>query len=367
MMKKIYLFLIPSFLTVLIMSPFCSFIWNKNSSKVTDSNYSTMKKVDYTNDQNKNTGEIDRYLQQIHFNGVVLVRKNEENILNKGYGYRDIQKQLQNTSNTYYPVGSISKYFVSTLLMQLNEEGKISFNDPISKYIPEFPNGSKLTLFHLISHTSGIKREKELFNPISSTGLIKKIVKSNAHYKPLNKWDYNDTNYILLAYVIEKVTGIPYGEYIKRHIFDKANITEIGQGNDFYKKGNHALGYLLIQSKNNPKQLRIPNFNYLLGCGDIYSTVSGIQKMDEALISNKLILAKSFTQFIKPYQNHYAYGIYNKGKYLYNHGVVPGINCVNVFDPVSKTYVIVFSNSQIMKPNTFAIAMNLFKLVNKIS
>ncbi|MES9685346.1 penicillin-binding protein [Bacillus sp. AFS001701] len=367
MMKKFYLFLIPSFLTILIMSPFYRFFWNKNFSKVTVSDYSTLKNVDFSNDQNKNTKEIDRYLQQIHFNGVVLVKKNEENILNKGYGYRDIQNQLQNTPNTYYPVGSISKFFVSTLLMQLKEEGKISFNDPISKYIPEFPNGSKLTLFHLISHTSGIKREKELFNPISSTDLIKKIVKSNAHYIPLNKWDYNDTNYILLAYVIEKVTGTPYGEYIKTHIFDKANMSEIGQGNDFYKKGNHALGYLLIQTKNNPKQLRIPNFNYLLGCGDIYSTVSGIQKMDEALISNKLIMGKSFTQFTKPYQNHYAFGIYNKGKYLYNHGVVPGINCMNVFDPVSKTYVIVFSNSQKVKPNTFKIAMNLFKLVNKMS
>ncbi|WP_088014934.1 serine hydrolase domain-containing protein [Gottfriedia acidiceleris] len=363
-MKKIYLLLIPSFLTVLLISPLCSFIRNKGSSKVTVLHHSTMNKVDFTKNQNKNAREIDRYLQQIHFNGVVLVKKSEENVLKKGYGYRDISNKLQNTPNTYYPIGSISKFFVSTSLMQLNEEGKISFNDPISKYVPNFPNGSKLTLFHLISHTSGIKRQKELFNLISSTNLIKEIVKSNVHYKPSNKWDYNDTNYILLAYVIEKITGISYGEYIKTHIFDKVNMTEIGQGNDFYKKTNHALGYSLIQSKNNPEQLQIPNFDYLLGCGDIYSTVSGLQKMDEALISNKLILGKSLTQFIKPHQHHYAYGIYNKGKYLYNHGVVPGINCMNVFDPVSKTYVIVFSNSQKVKPNTFDIAKNLFKIIN---
>ncbi|QKE74050.1 beta-lactamase family protein [Arthrobacter citreus] len=360
-MKKFYLLVITCFF--IVMLPLCSFIWHKSPTKAKVSSHFKEGKTEFSTNKNKNTRVMDTYLRQIHFNGVVLVSKNEENIFKKGYGYRNVTSQLPNTPNTYYPVASISKFFVATSLMQLNEKGLISFNDPISKYIPNFPNGSKLTLFHLISHTSGIKLQKELFNTISSTNLIKQIIKSNSQYKPLNKWDYNDANYMLLAYVIEKVTGKSYGENVKTNIFDKAKITEIGQGNDFYKKENHAIGYKLIQTNSEPKQLRLPNFSYLLGCGDIYSTVTGIQKMDEALLSHKLISNKSFVQFIKPYQHHYAFGIYNKGGYVYNHGVFRGIDCINVFDPISKTIVIVFSNSQKMKPITLDVAMKLFKLV----
>ncbi|WP_235822168.1 serine hydrolase domain-containing protein [Gottfriedia luciferensis] len=371
-MKKIYLLLVLSIITAIIYFPLSSLSSihrafsnerNNYSSEQTNANKSDSVSIN-NKIGNKNSDEVDQYLQQIHFNGVVLVKKRGTTILMKGYGYRDLENNLPNTTGTYYPIGSISKFFVSTSLMQLHERGLISFNDPISKYIPNFPNGSKLTLFHLISHTSGIKAQKELNKTVSSTDLMNKIVKTNRHYKPVFKWDYNDTNYMILAYVVEKVSGMSYGEYVNKHIFEHGNINEIGQGNNFYKNENIAKGYHLIQYTIATNPLRIPNFSYLLGCGDIYSTVTGIQKMDEAIISNKLFSKTSFSQFAKPYQHHYAYGFYNEGKYLYNHGVVPGIDCMNVFDPVSKTYVVVFTNSQKMQPTTFDIAMKLLKTVN---
>jgi CubicO group peptidase (beta-lactamase class C family) len=311
------------------------------------------------------SNKINELLERIHFNGVVLVNKNGEDVIKKGYGYRDIANKLPNSPDTNYAVGSISKVFVATSLMQLKEKGLISLNDPITKYIPNFPNGSKLTLFHLMTHTSGIKGEKELYNSISTKNLINKIILLNKGYQPIFNWKYNDTNYVLLAYVVEKVTGMSYQDYLKSHVLNRANIDQLGVGDHFYQLSDRAKGYRLILNNNQtPHSVAMPNFSYMLGCGDIYGTVSGLLQMDEALVSNKLISEDSFKQMTTPFKHSYGYGLYNKGKFLYNHGVLPGVDCMNIFDPKSKTFVILFTNSQKMKPNTLKVGATILNLVS---
>src|SRR5579875_2119164 len=140
-----------------------------------------------------NAPSIDQYLKSLNFNGSVLVVKNGTVLLNKGYGYADMETKRANNSATVFYIGSITKVFISTAIMQLQEKGLLNIHDPLSKYIPDFPNANKITLYHLLTHTSGIPEHDETTEPISHNDLIKKIAKGHLRFRPGTGWLYSDS------------------------------------------------------------------------------------------------------------------------------------------------------------------------------
>ena len=110
------------------------------------------QQIDYASISQK----LDQYLVGKQFNGTVLVTDKEHVILNKGYGYADVQNKIENTPQTKYRIGSITKTVVATSILQLQEQGKLNIQDNVNKYIPSFPENKNITLYHLLTHTSGL-------------------------------------------------------------------------------------------------------------------------------------------------------------------------------------------------------------------
>lgn len=286
--------------------------------------------------------EIDQYLTKIGFNGSALMIKDQKIMLNKGYGYANFEKKIPNQANNYYFIGSISKVFVSTSIMQLQELGKVNVSDPLSKYIPTFPNGKAIKLFNLLTHTSGIPEHSQTSEQITHEELMKKISQGTLLFQPGTKWNYSDSNYSILAYIVEQVSGEPYEQYVKKHIFDKAHMNYTGFGKDFSNPEQLSIGYKYKQ--NQLIMSTIPNMSQLYGCGDIYSTPFDMYLFDKALFSGKLISKESLKTFFTPFKRDYAFGMYsNPGSYS-NHGVLSGYNCLNSFSKQGNKYVILFSN-----------------------
>jgi CubicO group peptidase (beta-lactamase class C family) len=292
------------------------------------------------------SARLEQYLRSSNFSGTALIKKDGKFLINRGFGLQDKNGNTPNTINTQYLIGSITKSFVSTAFMQLEEKGLVKVNDPVSKYIPSFPYGKTITIYDLLTHSSGIPLRNETSAQMTPEQLVNSIGKHTKYlmFKPGNGWYYNDANYCLVGYIVEKVSGEPLDQYIQEHILNPANMTNSGFGNSFYQSADHSTGYKQI----NGVWIKpvVPSFTQLYGCGDIYVTAEDMMKFDEAINTGKLISAKSRDLIFTPKFHSYGMGWYITNQFVFSHGVVPGWNGINSYSPENNEYVILLSNYQ---------------------
>ncbi|MDM5189749.1 serine hydrolase domain-containing protein [Bacillus sp. DX4.1] len=290
--------------------------------------------------------KLDQYLQEKGFNGTVLVADKNHIVLNKGYGYADVQNKIENTPQTKYRTGSITKMTISTSILQLQEKGKLNIQDNVNKYIPSFPMEKNITLQQLLTHTSGLpSKGTGKVNAASRLDLVTWIGKQKVDFPPGTGWGYTDYNYMVLAYIVEKVSGQPIDKYIKEHIFVPAGMHETGMGNQVPGDVNFSKGY----KQKEQKLVLAPKLamNWLYGCGEMYTTATDMKKLDEAIMSGKLFSSQSLQQMITPPSGrNYGFGFYVNPDYYHNHGVVAGWNTFNNFNWDHQIFVILFSNVQ---------------------
>jgi CubicO group peptidase (beta-lactamase class C family) len=291
---------------------------------------------------NSDSDIIEEHLKNLNFNGSVLVIKDNKVVINKGFGYANFEKKIPNTLETEFYIGSITKVFIATSIMQLQEHGKLNITDPLSKYIPHFPNGKQIKLYYLLTHTSGIPQHSEPSEKISHDDLIKKIEKEHLMFKPGTNWYYSDSNYSILGYIVEKISGEPLDHYVKENILNIAGMTHTGFGESFYNERSVSNGYKQYRDKMISPLL--PDMSQLFGCGDIYSNTFDLYLFDKALYTGKLLSQNSLKQFFTPFKHNYALGL-DVGPDLYSdHGVVPGWNCFNSFSKNGDAFTILLSN-----------------------
>jgi CubicO group peptidase (beta-lactamase class C family) len=302
------------------------------------------------------------YLISKHVVGSVAIVKNKQLTFNEGVGFSDIKNRTVNQSATTFPIGSITKVMVATSIMQLQEKGKLSIQDPVSKFIPSFPNGRDIKLFHLLNHTSGIK------SPLFHQGvrlpkdIIKRIEKRPVAFPAGAEWDYNDINYLVLGVIVEKVAGTSLHTYIQKNIFDKASMRHAGfitrkKPDDF-----HAIGYTRIAGHMiKSKQLNTP---FLFGCGDIYATAHDLILFDEALMAGKLVTERSLEEMLTPGpKSTYGLGLYISGDRVFSRGVLSGWESLHVYFN-DKTSIVILLNVRDKKINIHQVANNLYKIMN---
>jgi len=186
---------------------------------------------------------MDEKAADIQFNGSVLVAKDGQILFSKGYGFSDHEKQIQNSSDTLYNIASLTKSFIAVSILQLEEQQLLSTNDPLSKYISDFPDGNLIRIHHLLSHSSGIPEILKVLDsgkPYTPNDIINLMKEKQLDFKPGSKYSYSNTGYLILGYILEKVSGVSYPDYVKQHIFDPANMknTYVGKG-----EGLVAVGY----------------------------------------------------------------------------------------------------------------------------
>ena len=169
---------------------------------------------------------INSYVKMNQFSGSLLIAQNDQIIINKGYGMANWDYEIPNNPQTKFRIASLTKQFTAMAILMLEEKGLLDLNDPLTKYISDYPNGNKIKILHLLTHTSGIPDHTELpdFNQerrVYPYDVIKTIVtfkNKPLEFTPGEKFKYSNSGYILLGYIIEMITNMSYEQYIDKYI-----------------------------------------------------------------------------------------------------------------------------------------------------
>jgi CubicO group peptidase (beta-lactamase class C family) len=323
-------------------------------------NVSAESKRAFKRDHSTIRSKIRDYLQSNNINGSIAVVKDGNILFEEGIGFANFNKRLLNKAATTYPIGSITKSIVAVCVIQLQEKGKLNVQDSIARYIPDFPNGRQIKLIHLLNHTSGVKTPLILKQDAKPLDIMQKIAEDEVKFPAGAKWDYNDINYIILGYIVEKVAGMPLHDYIQKNIFDIAMMRHSG----FMTQKNPApygsVGY--VRAGNQIILAKPLNVALLFGCGDIYSTVLDLCLFDQALMAGKLITTQSVEKMLTPgSKSSYGLGVYNKGDRFYSRGVLSGWESIHAYYQ-DKTAVAILLNVRDKKMDIHQIASDLYQL-----
>ena len=265
-------------------------------------------------DKSKQIDEVaTRYASFNKFNGSLLVAEKGKILLQKGYGYRDVAAQLPNDPQTIFLVGSITKEFTAAVILKLAEQKKLALTDRLSKYYPDFPKGDSITIQNLLTHTSGIfspdgKDIWDQSSQITNERQVLDFLKSKPlDFKPGEKYSYSNSGYMLLAYIIQKITGKSYENVVSEMIFKPLHMTRSGFYFTALKDKNKARGYWTFSAAE--YQAGPPaDPTQFIGSGEIYSTVDDLYKWHRALQTGKILSKALQQQAYRPFKKEYGYG-----------------------------------------------------------
>jgi CubicO group peptidase (beta-lactamase class C family) len=264
--------------------------------------------------------QLDEYLNAAHevwkFHGTALVAKDGKVLFEKGYGMANIELGVPNTPEMRFQIGSITKQFTATAIMQLAEKGLLSVDDPITKYLPDYPQetGNKVAIHHLLSHTSGIPSYTGMPGVMDNKALevsvedLMGIFKDEPlDFEPGEKYVYSNSNYVVLGAIIEKITNKTYEEYLQQNIFGPLGMQNSGYDHRDKIIINRAAGY----SENGDGELINAEFVHMstpYAAGALYSTVGDMFIWDQALYGEKLLKKSSLEKMFTPIKGNYGYG-----------------------------------------------------------
>lgn len=169
---------------------------------------------------------IKRYEENGYLNGSILIASNENILLNKGFGMANWEHAVPNKPSTKYRIGSLTKAFTAMGIFQLHEKGKLSIDDCISKYILNYPQGEKITIYHCLTNTSGIPNftsfpdfwPKTMRLPMTLDELIDSFKHLELNFEPGRNFEYSNSGYTILTAIIEKISDMTYAEYVQEKI-----------------------------------------------------------------------------------------------------------------------------------------------------
>ena len=256
------------------------------------------------------------YNKQRYFNGSALVAEHGNVILRKGYGLANMEWQVPNAPDTKFRLGSITKQFTSMVIMQLVGEGKIKLDEKMTTYLPEYrkETGDKVTVRHLLTHTSGIPSYTSMpnffqnvsRNPFEVDAFVKEHASGDLEFEPGSKWRYNNSGYFLLGAIIEKVTGKTYADALQERIFTPLGMKESGYDLFATILPKRATGYAL--TPNGYVNAPYLDMSIPYAAGSLYSTVDDLYKWDRALYTDKLLSDELKKILFTPLLDNYGFG-----------------------------------------------------------
>lgn len=233
--------------------------------------------------------QVDEYLQPLlrtnNFSGVVLVTRGEEIVFQKGYGSASIEHRVPNSPATVFQIASVSKPFTSAAIMLLGDEGKLDVRAPLTAVLPDYPNGEKLTIHHLLTHTSGIPNINDFpeydelqRKPHSPAELVAYFKDKPLEFQPGERYSYSNSNYNLLALVIEKVSGLDYGAFLQARVLAPMGLANTGHhGSAAMIVPNIASGYAPTGAVGLERAPYI-DWSVKVGNGSLYSDAAGVAR-----------------------------------------------------------------------------------------
>lgn len=288
------------------------------------------------------------------FMGAVLVARDGQVLLDRGYGSANLEWKIPNDGDTKFRLGSITKQFTAAAILLLQERGKLSLDAPVKAYLPDAPAAwDKVTVRHLLSHTGGIPNftgfpdyEKTKGLPATLDSLIARFRDKPLDFQPGEKWSYSNSGYILLTAIAEKASGQPYAAFVTDNIFKPLGMADSGYDSHATVLPHRASGYT-------PSPRGVVNTDYIdmtipQGAGALYSTTHDLLKWNQGLFGGKLLKPESLKAMTTPVKDKYALGLFvadADGATVINHGGgIEGFNTWLGYDPDRKLTVAVLGN-----------------------
>ncbi len=249
------------------------------------------------------------------FSGSILVAREGRVLLANGYGLADREGGVPNTPATKFRIGSLTKAFTAAAVLLLQEEGKLDDDDPLARFIPDYPEGDRITLRHLLSHTSGIPNFTALpeyaeysIHPATLPGTIALFRDLPLEFEPGSRFRYSNSNYIVLSYVIEQVTGSTYEEFLRQRIFEPLGMNDTGYDHNDPALPGMARGYDFDAEAGKLREASYIDMTVPGGAGGLYSTVRDLLIWHQALSDDRLLTPASRALIFTPVRSGYGYG-----------------------------------------------------------
>ena len=307
---------------------------------------------------------IRSYTTNRQFMGSALVAKGAEVLLSKGYGSANLEWDVPNTPVTKFRLGSITKQFTAASILLLQERGKLNVEDPVKKYMADAPAAwDKITIYNLLTHTSGIPSftgfpEYSKWEPFATTAAeeVARFRDKPLDFAPGEKWSYSNSGYVLLGYLIEKITGGSYEKFVRDNIFTPLGMRDSGYDSNAAVIAHRAAGY--TRGKDGLENAGFINMTVPHAAGALYSTTEDLLKWEQGLFGGKLLSAASLKTMTTPFKNDYACGLFvqtKDGRKAIQHGGgIEGFNTQLTYYPDDKLTVVVLANVNGAAPGDIA-------------
>lgn len=248
---------------------------------------------------------FDRLAEKNKAMGSLTIAKDGKVIYTRSIGYSQIDENAKKplTAANRFRIGSITKMFTAAIILQLTEEGKLNLNDTLTRFFPQIPNASKITIAQILMHRSGIYdamldknlRGQPKTEPITKDEMLALIAKGTPVFEPGTKHAYSNSGYQLLGLIIEKITGRSYGEVLKQRITSKLGLKDTYSAtHNIDVNNNEALTYINVGG--NWKTIPETHPSILFSAGSIVSTPNDLAKFIQALFDGKIVSKASLDQ-----------------------------------------------------------------------
>jgi len=362
-----------------------------NSTTSTDSTEATSETTHfYSSDKIALASTPEEYWDMIRFHGVALVYRDGEIQYTLEKGFADRETQTPTTINTVYEYGSITKQVTAVAIMQLVEEGKLSTEDTLDQYIPEYTYASEITIHQLLNMTSGVidyvlegPLGINLMNtssintstlvsdvkaiattPITHEDLLAMVNPFPLHFTPGTEYHYSNTNYYFLGMIIERLSGMTFSEYVEKNIFEPLNIDNLYFDNsELTSYGGIQLGEIFISLPSQDETI-----SYSVGgmCG----SAEALLAWEKCVISRCLLTEASWNEIYDGGVFNYGYGWQIHDDYVMHSGSTLGYNTTVIVNAEADEVVIVLSNTQSLgftdeRPSSEMVGERLYAFLNE--
>jgi CubicO group peptidase (beta-lactamase class C family) len=297
---------------------------------------------------------VQSYATTKQFMGSVLVVQNDKVLLDKGYGYANLEWQIPGSPDAKFRLGSLTKQFTAACILLLEERGKLKTDDPVKKYMTDAPaTWDKITIYNLLTHTSGIPnftsfpdyRSTEAA-PTTAEKLVARFRDKNLDFQPGEKWNYSNSGYVLLGYLIEKISGQSYQDFVQENIFKPLGMNDSGYDSNSAIILHRAYGY--APGPRGPMNAGYIDMSISFSAGGLYSTTHDLLRWEQGLFGGKVLSAASLKKMTTPFKNDYACGLevrtVNGHTKIDHGGGIEGFNTELSYYPDDKLVIVVLGN-----------------------
>lgn len=297
---------------------------------------------------------IRSYVDEKNFTGSVLVAQDDKILLNKGYGEANREWGAPNGPDTRFRIASVTKQFTAAAILVLADRGKLKLEDKISGYMPDAPPAWKdITIFHLLTHTSGISDLTRFENfgdiqplPTTVAAIIASFRDKPLAFTPGERHEYSSSGYILLGYLIEQISKQTYDRFLQDAIFTPLGMKDSGYDSNATVMARRASGYTV--TKAGVEHAEYVHMSLPYAAGALYSTTQDLLRWQRALYGGRLLSPQSLQRMTTAYKNDYALGLEVISKAgvqeISHNGHIQGFRSHLAHYPASRVNVIILGN-----------------------